>query len=138
MSKQEEDKKPDQVVFDETTQRYDASLKSYGTNVGAPSISTTQVKTWKSVGISKVNHMLKQKFDELQAEYDKMMEEYKWNELVYNAEYNFEPIVGEVYHLYQRENGSVFLSVIPPANFNYEFIGSFQLTFEKVWKKMEE
>jgi hypothetical protein len=134
MSKQE-DKKPDQVVFDETTQRYDASIKQYGTNVGAPSISTTNVKTWKNVGISKVNHLLKQKFSEIQKQYEQLLEEHKWNDLIYNTEYNFEPIVGEIYHLYNRDDGSTFLSVIPPESFNYEFIGSFLLTFENVWKK---
>ena len=30
------DKKPDQVVFNEDTQKYDAALKPYATNVGAP------------------------------------------------------------------------------------------------------
>lgn len=136
MSDKETDKKPDQVVFDEKTGRYDAAVKEYGTNVGAPSITTTNVKTWKNVGISKVNHMLKQKFNELQEEYDRMMEEYKWNDLIYNTEYNFEPIIGEIYHLYQREDESNFLSVIPPESFSYHCVGSFQLTFEKIWKKV--
>ena len=139
MSEQKKEKKPDQVVFDENTGRYDAAIKAYGTNVGAPSISTTNVKTWKNVGISKVNHMLKQKFSELQEEYERMMEEYKWNDLIYNTEYNFEPIIGEIYHLYEREEGTIFLSVIPPDSFRqYKFMGSFQLTFEKVWRKIEE
>lgn len=142
MSKQNEeneDKKPDLIVFDEKTGRYDASIKEYGTNVGAPSITTTNVKTWKNVGISKVNHMLKQKFNELQEEYDRMMEEYKWNDLIYNTEYNFEPIIGEIYHLYEREDASIFLSVIPPNSFKqFKCLGSFQLTFEKVWRKIEE
>ncbi len=138
-NKETEEKKPDQVVFDENTGRYNAAIKEYGTNVGAPSITTTNVKTWKNVGISKVNHMLKQKFNELQAEYEQMMEEYKWNDLIYNTEYNFEPIIGEIYHLYSREEGTNFLSVIPPNSFKkYECIGSFQLTFEKIWKKIEE
>ena len=138
MSKEEKDKKPDQIVFDEKTGRYDASIKEYGTNVGAPSIAKNNLSTWKNVGISKVNHMLKQKFDELQKEYEQLLEEHKWNDLIYTTEYNFEPIIGEIYHLYQREDESIFLSVIPPDNFNFHCIGSFQLTFEKIWKKIEE
>ena len=138
-NKENTEKKPDQIVFDEKTGRYDAALKEYGTNVGAPSISTTNVKTWKNVGISKVNHMLKQKFNELQEEYERMMEEYKWNDLIYNTEYNFEPIIGETYHLYEREDASIFLSVIPPSSFRqFTCLGSFLLTFEKIWKKVEE
>ena len=135
MSKQKE-KKPDQVVFDETTQKYDASLKQYGTNVGAPSISTTNVKTWKNVGISKVNHLLNTKFSAIQKEYEQLLEDHKWNDIIYNTEYNFEPIVGQIYHLYNREESSTFLSVISPETFKYKFMGSFQLTFEQVWKKV--
>ncbi len=138
MTKQNKEKKPDQVVFDEKSGRYDAAVKEYGTNVGAPSISTTNVKTWKNVGISKVNHMLKQKFNELQAEYERMMDEYKWNDLIYNTEYNFEPIIGELYYLYQREDETNFLSVIPPSSFKqYTFVGAFRLSFEKMWVKEE-
>ena len=137
MSEKKKDKKPDQVVFDEKTGKYDAAIKEYGTNVGAPSITTTNAKTWKNAGISKVNHMMKQKFNEIQKEYEQLLEEYKWNDLIYNTEYNFEPIVGEIYHLYVREDESTFLSVIPPESFKkYECIGSFQLTFEKIWKKV--
>ena len=132
----QKDKKPDQVVFNETTQRYDAAIKQYGTNIGAPSISTTNVKTWKNVGISKVNHLLNTKFSAVQKEYEQLLEEHKWNDIIYNTEYNFEPIVGQIYHLYNREDGSTFLSVIAPETFKYEFIGSFQLTFEQVWKKL--
>ena len=36
-----QDKKPDQIVFNEDTQRYDAALKPYATNVGAPAIKVS-------------------------------------------------------------------------------------------------
>jgi hypothetical protein len=32
------------------------------------------------------------------------MEEYEWNELVYN-EFSFEPVIGEIYHLYRDAAG---------------------------------
>ena len=64
MAKKKE--RPDQVVFNDETQKYDAALKPYGTNVGAPSIKTTEISNWKNIGINKVNHSMKQKFDELQ------------------------------------------------------------------------
>ena len=46
-----EDKKPDQVVFNKETQTYDASLKPYATNVGAPAITVTDNITWKNKNI---------------------------------------------------------------------------------------
>ena len=48
-----EDKKPDQVVFNSETQRYDAALKPYSTSVGAPIITITDTVAWKNRSISK-------------------------------------------------------------------------------------
>lgn len=135
--KKKKKERPDQVVFNDETQKYDAALKPYGTNVGAPSIKTTEINNWKNIGINKVNHNLKQKFDELQTEYQRLMEEFQWNELIYSTEYNFEPQIGETYYLYRRENETTFLSIIPPESFKMEFIGAFKLNSDKIWKKIE-
>ena len=47
-----EDKKPDNVVFNVETQKYDAALKPYATSVGAPVITTTDSIAWKNRSIS--------------------------------------------------------------------------------------
>ena len=78
----EEDKKPDNVVFDEESNSYDASLKAYGTNVGAPTITTPDTVTWKNVNIDKVNKQVKARYDELKAEYDALMEKFEYNNLI--------------------------------------------------------
>jgi hypothetical protein len=36
------------------------------------------------------------------------MEEYEWNELVYNLKFSFEPVIGEIYHLYRDAAGLTF------------------------------
>ena len=131
-------KKPDQIVFNEETQRYDAALKPYATNVGAPSITVTDNSTWKNRNINKANKQIQSKYLELKAEYDKMMQELEYNTLVYNSRYSFEPIVGETYHLYRDKNEKPFLSIIDPSHCNFDFIGSFVLNSEYVWKKVEE
>ena len=63
------------------------------------------------------------------------MEEYEWNQLVYNAKFSFEPIIGEVYHLYRDKTGEDFLSLISPNEWNKEHIGSFRLNSDKKWEK---
>ncbi|WP_299339206.1 DUF2452 domain-containing protein [uncultured Psychroserpens sp.] len=131
------DKKPDQVVFDENTQRYDAALKPYATNVGAPAIQTSGNSTWKNRNIHRANQQIQAKYLELKAEYEKMMEALEYNNLVYNSRYNFEPIVGETYHLYRDKNEKPFLSIIAPSDCNFDFIGSFALNSEFVWRKVE-
>ena len=114
-----EDKKPDNVVFNTETQKYDAALKPYATSVGAPVINITDTIAWKNRSIHKINRQVEAKYVELKAEYDKMMREFEYNKLIFQAKFNFEPIIGEVYHLYKRGNGASFLSIIAPDECNF-------------------
>ena len=131
-------KKPDQVVFNEESETYDASLKPYATNVGAPSIQIADTTTWKNKNIYKANKQLHARYQEIKAEYDKMIEELEYNNLVYSARFNFEPIIGETYHLYKDKTDQPFLSIIAPQDCNFHYIGSFYLNSELLWKKMED
>lgn len=132
-----EDKKPDNIVFNEETQAYDASLKPYATSVGAPVITTTDSIAWKNRSINKINHKVAAKYLELKAEYDKMLEEFEYNKLIFEAKFSFEPIIGEIYHLYKRENGETFLSIIAPNECNFNALGSFYLNADQIWEKKE-
>jgi hypothetical protein len=53
------------------------------------------------VEVSNVNKQFESKFNELKIQYQNLMEEYEWNELVYNSKFSFEPVIGEIYHLYR-------------------------------------
>ena len=125
-------KKPDNIVYSEE-QGYNASLLPYATSVGAPVITTDDVVAWKSRGIHSVNKEFENKFQELQSAYQKLMDDYKWNELVYNAKFSFEPVIGETYHMYLGDDGIEFLSLIAPNEWNKEFIASFKLNSDKKW-----
>jgi hypothetical protein len=127
-----ENKKPDQVVFSKED-GYNANLLPYATNVGAPVIKADDLAGWKSTGIYKVNKEFQSKFNELKSQYESLMEEFQWNELVYNARFSFEPIVGEIYHLYKDTEGINFLSLIGPKEWNKEHIGTFMLNSDKKW-----
>ncbi|TVZ08872.1 uncharacterized protein DUF2452 [Cellulophaga sp. RHA_52] len=132
-----ESKKPDNVVFNVENQKYDAALKPYATSVGAPVITTTDNIAWKNRSINKVNHKLEARYLELKAEYDAMLEQYEYNKLIFDAKFTFEPIVGQTYHLYKRENNESFLSIIKPNECNFNFIGSFYLNAELIWEKVQ-
>jgi hypothetical protein len=71
-----------------------------------------------------VNKELELKFNELKLQYQQLMEEYEWNELVYSAKFSFEPVIGEIYHLYRDAAGVNFLSLISPQEWNKEHIGT--------------
>ena len=130
------DKKPDNVVFNTETQQYDAALKPYATSVGAPVISTTDTNAWKNRSINKINHKVEAKYLELKAEYERMMQEFEYNNLIFDSKFTFEPILGEVYHLYKRENGESFLSIIAPEQFRFDAVGSFYLNADHIWEKI--
>lgn len=124
--------RPDNIVFSDQN-GYNASMLPYSTNVGAPVIKMDDVVSWKSRGISTVNKEFENKFNELKVQYQNLMAEYEWNELVYSARFSFEPVIGEIYHLYQGDDGVNFLSLIGPQEWNKEHIGTFKLNSDKKW-----
>jgi len=132
-----EKNKPDNIVFSDD-KGYNASLLPYSTNVGAPVIKIDDVVSWKSRGISNVNKQFENKFNELRIQYEHLMKEYEWNELVYNSKFSFEPVIGEIYHLYLGEDGINFLSLISPLEWNKEHIGTFQLNSDKKWVMLNQ
>ncbi|MEL6917817.1 MAG: DUF2452 domain-containing protein [Bacteroidota bacterium] len=131
-----EKKKPDQVVFDEETQKYNSSILPYASGVGAPKITPPDVTSWKNTQIIGANNQFKARYDSIRLAYEKMMEEYEYNNLVYSARYNFEPIIGKTYHLYRSKDQSTFLSLISPNECNFGHLGSFRLGPDKMWEKL--
>jgi hypothetical protein len=132
-----ENKKPDNVVFSDE-KGYNASVLPYATNVGAPAIRMDDVVSWKNRNISTVNKEFENKFKELKSQYENLMQEFEFNELVYSAKFSFEPIMGEIYHLYTGEDGVNFLSLISPQEWNREHVGTFKLNSDKKWILLNE
>lgn len=122
-------KKPDNVADN-------PNLLPYGSNIGAPSIKVDNIEGWKTANIQKVNKELNSKFEELKEEYKKLLEEYELNQLVYSANYNFEPLIGEVYYLYYNKNNNLFLSIIKPEEWSFECVGGFRLGSNNKWGKI--
>ena len=133
----DETKKLDLVVFNEETQTYDAALKPYGTSASSPVIKPTNTATWTGDGVRRVNKILKGKFEEVKKEYELLMEKFHYNDMLYNAKFGFEPIIGETYHLYKNKKEELFLSIIEPTQWDLEHKGSFKLNSDKMWEKIE-
>jgi hypothetical protein len=129
-------KKPDLVVWSEERGYYPREL-AYGSNLGAPAIKVDNVAGWKLASIHNVNTEFQARYDELMKDARKLIKEYEWNELIYtNVEYTFQPIIGHTYHLYSRENGILFLSILEPQSWNMEYIASFKLESTNKWIKL--
>ena len=102
---------PDNVVFDEKSKKYDAFLKPYATSFSAPKIELPNTVSWKKSHVTLANKQMKASFDELKKSFENLYAKYAHNELVYNAKFTFEPIVGEIYYLYKNNDGN-FLSIL--------------------------
>lgn len=132
------DKKPDQVVYDEEEEKYNAGLLPYATNASAPKITSNDLTGWKNTNIHKANNQIKTEYEKLKSAYEKLMHQYEYNSLIYSAEFSFEPIVGRVYHLYLKKNGQTFLSIISPNECSFKYKGSFKLNDDKIWEKVND
>jgi hypothetical protein len=126
-------KKPDNIVWDEETQKYNASLLPYATNVSAPVIKLDDVGAFKERGVNRVQKSFNAKYKELVDEYNDLLDAVKLNDIIYNSNYAFEPVIGEIYHLYERNNGKYFLSLISPTEWNMKHITSVRLNSEHKW-----
>ena len=131
-----EKEKPDNIVYDADKKTYDAFLKPYATTVGAPVITTNDTVAWKNRSINKLNHKVKTRFQELKAQYELLMHEFEDNKLINEAKFSFEPVIGQRYHLYARENGEKFLSLIAPSECTFNFLGSFHLNADQIWERL--
>ena len=126
----------DLIVWDKERGYYAREL-TYGSNVGAPVIKQDDVQTWRMNKVSEINSNFQAKYDEIKKDVEKLIEEYNWNDLIYSkVQYNFQPSIGNIYHLYERKDLSLFLSMISPDSWNQKFIASFQLDSNGKWNKI--
>ncbi len=131
-----EKKKPDLVVWDEERGYYPREL-TYGSNLGAPAIQIDDVMGWRHSKVEDVNNQFRTRYEELKAEAGKLIDEYNWNDLIYTrVEYSFQPVVGHVYHMYMRDNESLFLSIIDPRQWKMKHVASFRLDSTNKWIKL--
>ena len=126
-------KKPDNIVWDDNKQKYNASILPYSTNVGGPVIKLDDVGAFKERGVNRVQKTFSAKYKELVDEYNNLIDEVELNNMIYNSKYSFEPVIGEIYHLYIGKDGKYFLSLISPREWNMEFIVSVRLNSEHKW-----
>ena len=106
-----EKKKPDNVVFNDG--KFDANTKNYPTTISAPSFAPISIDRSDSI---KADKYFSSRLNELKSEYENLVDEYKWSNIIYNALYNFQPILGESYYLYL--NNDIFFN---KTDYNFDF-----------------
>ena len=126
-------KLPDNIVFNYDIEKFDANTKEYPTTVSAPAFAPICVDRSDSI---KADKYFSSKLKELKFEYESLVDEYKWSNIIYNASYNFQPILGEHYYLYINDNNEYFLSIIGPDEWKQTYVGTFKLLSNGKWEKI--
>ena len=64
------------------------------------------------------------------------------SELIYTAEINFEPFIGQTYYLYQRQNGKFVLSLVGPYEWGdeppFEYVATMVLLSDHTWDVIDK
>ncbi len=92
---------------------------------------------FKSRGVSRVERELQQELIELREKYLKVIDAFNWNKLIYEAHFGFEPVIGELYHLYAVA-GKHHLSMIEPESWHQKWVGTFRLNADGRWQLEKE
>ena len=124
-------KKPDNIVFDYKNESYDAFKKNYPTSFNSKNFNLEKIRDTKI----EAQPYFKQRFSEIKKQYQELIDKLEWTNIIYNSKYNFNPVIGEKYHLYQNEKCN-FLSIINPSEWNMNYLGTFVLCSNYTWKKI--
>jgi hypothetical protein len=105
----------------------------YPVSTLSPKIIPTDLSSFKSRGISEVERELQQKLTEIRETYLAAIDHFNWNKLIYEADINFEPIIGQTYHLYEVR-GRRMLSMISPEQWHHTYVATVRLNVDRQWK----
>lgn len=108
----------------------------YPVSTLSPPIIPNDLTSFKSRGISQVERDLQQKLKEIRETYLATIDHFNWNKLVYEAEIQFEPIIGGTYHLYDMRGRKV-LSMISPDQWGQKHLATVRLNMDRQWKIVE-
>ena len=108
----------------------------YPTPVGAPKIEPQDLTAFKKHGLNKVDRVVKRRFEELVKEAETLQNSIFLQQEVYESRYKFEPIIGEIYHLYEDSDGGRSLSLIAPSEWNKKYLYSVVLNSDMTWTKI--
>jgi len=113
------------------------NLMEYPHHVGAPKIVPTDLTPFKRNGTDKANKIFDTRYKEMVKEVETLQKSFIITQEVYESSYRFEPIVGEIYHLYEDNNGKKYLSLIEPTSWTKKHLYSAILNSDMTWTKIE-
>jgi len=113
------------------------ALLPYGVSTLDPVIEITDTSLVKGKIKLNVEKRIVARLAELEREYNLMVDLFNINKTVLKSEFSFEPKQNQIYHLYERENGTTFLSLIEPQAwgfYNPYHLVSVRLSSDGIWE----
>ena len=75
----------------------------YASDLGAPVIKPNySLGGWKVGAVHRASQHYQERFDKLKSEYQQLTKDLEWNEVIFNAEMRFKPVIGKEYYLYKK------------------------------------
>ncbi len=108
----------------------------YPTSTLSPSIVPNDLTSFKTRGVSQVERDLQQKLVQIREEYISAITHFNWNKLAYEADINFEPVVGQEYYLYHAR-GRNLLSMISPDQWFQKHLASLRLNVDRQFELIQ-
>ena len=113
----------------------------YASNIGAPVIRPDHsLGGWKVDAVHSANKHYEERFDKLKKEFEELAEDFKWNEIIFNAEMRFKPVIGKEYFLYKKDNQKFYLTLFAPhekVSGSEGYQGKFKLNYDNRWELVE-
>lgn len=113
-----------------TDEKPSGAFLPYPTSTLSPAIVPNDLTSFKSRGVSQVERDLQQKLVEIREQYMSAITHFNWNKLAYEADINFEPVVGQTYYLYNAR-GRNLLSMIAPEQWYQKHLATIRLNVDR-------
>lgn len=85
---------------------------------------------------------LKEQMETLMAQAQYLQRRKQISEVIYGANFGFRPVVGHIYHLYEKKDGSHTISLIAPEEWGrtkpYIYLATVQLLYDHTWEILKQ
>lgn len=121
----------------------------YSHNVGGVEIKPVDKGRVKGRAVEAMYQQTDQQLDQIKEQIELLAKQAKGiqdrisiSEKIYQADINFEPLIGFVYHLYQKKDGTYVVSMVSPAEWGaappYTFIATVKMLADHTWEVLEK
>jgi len=116
----------------------------YAHTIGSAVITPIDKRGVKGSSLATVEEQAEMQLNEIREQLELLLKQAKnikervaFSQQVYEADINFVPVIGEVYHMYEKQDGFYIISMVAPwewKNIPYKsFVGSIKLLADRTW-----